>query len=239
MGVPPFRGSLARLDAGLVSDLGAERRAAAGRDLSVRVERLDVGPWRPGADEYGASGGIGLLIVEGFMVRRMQLAHRAAGEVLGPGDLLRPWQDDGEHTVYPFSAGWRVVKPMSIAVLDRGITIRLAPYPEITAALVGRAMARSRRACGQLVLAQFGTVRNRLLLALWHMADEWGRVRLEGPVLPICFTHEMLGLIIGARRPAVTTALRELAAQGQVIQDDDTFRLCGDPPEDLALLRGH
>ena len=39
------------------------------------------------------------------------LGHRAAGELLAEGDVLRPWEDDGEHAAYPFAASFRVVEP--------------------------------------------------------------------------------------------------------------------------------
>jgi len=232
------RGSLCALDPGLVTGLEGVRLAAAERDLVVRLVRLARGTWRPGPNEYGAQGGIGLLIVEGFMIRRVEVAHRAAGELLGPGDLLRPWQDDGAHAVYPFSAGWRVLDAMVVAVLDRALAQRLGPYPEVTGELVGRAMTRSRRVTGQLALAQFGSVRHRVLLALWHLADDWGRVRPDGILVPVSLTHEVLGLLVGARRPAVTSALGELAAEGLVVHDRDAYRLTGEPPEDLVLVRG-
>jgi hypothetical protein len=238
MVVPVQRGSLPALDRRLVAGLAGVRLAAAERDLVVRLSRLPRGIWRPGPNEYGAEGGIGLLIVEGFMIRRVEVAHRAAGELLGPGDLLRPWQDDGDHAVYPFAAGWRVLDAMVVAVLDRALAQRLGPYPEVTGALVGRAMARSRRVTGQLALAQFGSVRHRVLLALWHLADDWGRVRPDGILVPVSLTHEMLGLLVGARRPAVTSALGELAADGLVVHGRAAYRLLGRPPEDLALVRG-
>jgi hypothetical protein len=236
--VPGQRGSLCALDRRLAAALTGVRLAAAERDLVVRLHRLPRGAWRPGPNEYGAEGGIGLLIVEGFVMRRVGVAHRAAGELLGPGDLLRPWQDDGEHAVYPFASGWRVLDAMVVAVLDRALAQRLGPYPEVTGALVGRAMARSRRVTGQFALAQFGSVRHRVLLALWHLADDWGRVRPDGILVPVSLTHEMLGLLVGARRPAVTSALGELAAEGLVVHDKEAYRLTGEPPEDLALVRG-
>jgi CRP/FNR family transcriptional regulator, cyclic AMP receptor protein len=232
------RARLLDLDPSLTAGLSAPRLIAARRDLVVGVRRMETGMWRPGRDEYAARGGIGLLIVGGFMVRRVEVAHRAAGELLGPGDLLRPWQDDGEHAVYPFSSGWRVLDRMAIAVLDRAFTARLGPYPEITSELVGRAMARSRRVTGHLALAQFGSVRHRVLLALWHLADDWGRVTPDGIVVPVPLTHEMLGMLVGARRPAVTSSLGELATRGRVVQEHGGFRLLGEPPEDLGLLRG-
>lgn len=91
-------------------------------------------------------------------------------------------------------------------MLDLGFAARLGPFPEVTAALVGRAMDRSRGVAGHLVLAQPGSVEHRVQLALWHMADVWGHVSRDGVQLPLPLTHA----IIGARRPAVTTALGTL-----------------------------
>ncbi len=89
------------------------------------------------------------------------------------------------------------------------------------------------------MLAQLASVEHRVLLVLWHLADLWGRVRPDGIVLPIRLTHQMVGLVIGARRPAVTTALGALAEQGRVAaQPDGGFLLTGDPPGDLKLRRG-
>src|SRR5437763_17194407 len=95
------------------------RRGALARDrLMVRVERVERGRWTPRAGEFGAVGGIGLLVAEGLAIRQVSLAHRAAAELLGPGDVLRPWEDDGEHAAYPFSASFRLIEPLTLAVLD-------------------------------------------------------------------------------------------------------------------------
>jgi hypothetical protein len=233
------RRSLLDFDPDLGEGLDPARFATAERHLVCRLERVGVGDWRPGPEVYGARGGIGLILVEGFMVRLVALEHRTAGEVLGPGDLLRPWQDDGEHAVYPFEAAWRAIQPMTFGVIDKVLTARLGPFPEVTSALAGRAMARSRRIAGHLVLAQLASVEHRVLLALWHMADLWGRVRTDGIVVPIRLTHELLGSIVGARRPSVTAALSALDEQGLAhAQPGGGFLLTGEPPSDLPLVRG-
>lgn len=178
-------------------------------------------------------------MVEGFLVRNVTLEHRAGAELLGPGDLLRPWQDGEEHMAYPYTPGWRIIAPVTVAVLDLPFTTRLAPYPQIIAALVGRAMRRSRRLAEHLVLAQLASVEHRLLLVLWHLADEWGRVGPRGVVLPLPLTHKMLGLIVGARRPSVTSALGVLRERGLVDPErTGGYLLSGAPPQDLPLLRG-
>jgi CRP/FNR family transcriptional regulator, cyclic AMP receptor protein len=233
------RRALLAFDPDLGGALEPVRRAQAERQLVARLTRLAAGSWHPGPDALGSEDGIGLLIVDGFLLRRCALEHRAAGEVLGPGDLLRPWEDGGEHAVYPYEQDWRVLQTVTVAVLDLPFTGRLGAYPEVTAALTGRAMARSRRVTGNLVLAQLASVEHRVLLALWHMADQWGRVRPDGVVVPVPLTHAMLGLVVGARRPSVTAALGELAERGVVCPEAaGGFRLTGGPPKDLPLIRG-
>lgn len=233
------RGRLLELDPDLAERIEEPRRSSAVHELVVRLAPLAVGPWTPEEDAFGAVNGIGLLVIDGFMLRQVALEHRAAAEVLGPGDILRPWQDDGEFAVYPYTPGWRVVLPMRVAILDLAATTRLGRHPEVVAALVGRAMSRSRRIAGHLVLAQLGSVEHRVLLALWHMSDLWGRVGPRGIVLPVPLTHAMLGLLVGARRPSVTAALGTLADKGLVCPEENGgFRLTGEPPADLPLLRG-
>ena len=233
------RGSLLGFDPDLGEGLDPAHLAAATRQLVCRLEHVRAGDWHPEPDEYHARGGIGLIIADGFMVRHVALEHRAAAELLGPGDLLRPWQDDGEHAAYPFSAGWRILSPVTFGVLDRAFVGRLGPFPDVTAALMGRAMARSRRVAGHLVLAQLASVEHRVLLALWHLADLWGRVRPDGIVVPVRLTHETLGLMVGARRPSVTAAIRSLDEQRLACPEPGGgYLLKGDPPQDLPLLRG-
>ena len=135
--------------------------------------------------------------------------------------------------------GGGVLERASLAVLDRGFTTRLAPYPEVTANIVGRAMERSRRVAGNLVLSQLASVEHRVLLSLWHMADYWGRVRPDGVLLPVNFAHEMLGLVVGARRPSVTNALSTLSRDGLVRAEPPLgYLLTREPPGDLPLVRG-
>lgn len=233
------RGHLLRLDPDLGEGLDGERLRLAEQHLLVRLTHLRTGDWQPDPDAFAAEGGIGLLMTRGFLVREVALGHRGAAELLGPGDLLRPWQDGGEHTIYPYTASWRVLAPVSFAVLDPPFGVRSSRFPEVTANLVGRVMARSRRSTGQVVLSQFASVEHRVLLALWHMSDDWGRVRPDGIVVPIPLTHKLLGLIVGARRPSVTAALGSLARQGLACPEaDGGFLLTGEPPTDLQLVRG-
>ncbi|MDQ3850869.1 MAG: Crp/Fnr family transcriptional regulator [Actinomycetota bacterium] len=225
-------------DPDLGEHLDARREALARHHLIARLERVDAGGWEPKEDAFEAIGGLGLLIVEGLALRQVSLGPRAAAELLGAGDLLRPWEDDGEHAAYPFSASFRVIQPLRLAVIDRDLTVKLMHFPEVVSRLVGRVMARSRRVVGHLVIAQLTSVDTRLHVVLWHLADRFGRVRPDGVHLPLHLTHETLGLIVGARRPGVTSALGRLVERGLVDpQPKGGWLLRGDPPEAITSLR--
>jgi CRP/FNR family transcriptional regulator, cyclic AMP receptor protein len=59
-------------------------------------------------------------------------------------------------------------------------------------------------------------VEDRLHAMLWLLAERWGRVTPEGVTLPLRLTHELLGQLVGAKRPTVSLAMKELEARGAV-----------------------
>src|SRR5437763_1652555 len=130
---------------------------------------------------------------------------------------------------------WHDGEPLTLAVLDAPAMQRLMVFPEIVSHLMGRVMRRSRRVVGYLVIAQLTAVDTRLHVALWHMADRFGKVRPDGIVVPLSLTHEILGLIIGARRPSVTAAMGRLV-QRELVEPlpEGGWLLKGDPPETIS-----
>ena len=51
-----------------------------------------------------------------------------------------------------------------------------------------------------------------------------------GIVVPLVLSHRLIGELVGARRPTVSTALAELARDGQLSRrDDGTWLLTGEP----------
>jgi hypothetical protein len=69
---------------------------------------------------------------------------------------------------------------------------------------------------------------------MWLLAESWGRVTPAGTTLPLSLTHDALGALIGARRPTVTLALRELTERGAVIRQDQGWLLLEAPPHTAA-----
>src|SRR5829696_8467100 len=77
-------------------DLGAllseQRRSEAERRLLVSTHRLSVGAWDVSRLAGASADHIGLLILDGVIARELIVADHVSAELLGPGDLIRPWQ---------------------------------------------------------------------------------------------------------------------------------------------------
>jgi hypothetical protein len=73
-------------------------------------------------------------------------------------------------------------------------------------------------------------VDRRLLALFWHLAERWGRVVSDGVLVPLTLSHRLLGQLVGARRPTVSTALADLAREDQIQRrPDGTWLLKGEP----------
>src|SRR3954452_13421857 len=211
-------------------------RPRALTEAVARVETLDVGMW----DEPDSPGdhrdGFGLLVLDGMLARRVTLGRFDCTELLGQGDLLRPWSFEGASLAsVPSRVTWNVVEPVRLASLDRRFALSVSPWPEVAASLMDRIVQRARWLAFQLAVCHVVRVDTRLLLMMWHFADRWGRMTVEGARVKLPVTHSVLASVVGARRPSVTTALGRLQDHGLIERlPDGAWLLLGSPPEDFA-----
>ena len=217
-------------DPDLAGALDGTRLAAAQRELRTAAVDVPTGRWDPAPQVRAARDGFGLLILDGAIARRLGTRRRSGAELIGVGDILRPWQGDNGDSSMPFEISWRVIEPVRLALLDSRFLMRVAPYPEIAAALVGRAVGRSRNVLTHMAIAHHPRVDERLLLLLWHMADRWGRVTPHGVSLSLRLTHELLADLIAVQRPSVTLSLQQLERQGRISREGGKILLIGQPP---------
>ncbi len=197
--------------------------------LPAHVLTVEKGSWTPPALEPGS---LGLLVLSGLMTRRVYVGLASSSELVGQGDILRPAEDGLISEVTPHTAVWRVLSETEIAVIDRRATRLLGGSPDLSAAIAARLLRRARCLAYLMAAQHLRRADDALLATLWHVAAMWGKVTLDGVVLPFRFTHDALAEIIGARRPTVTIAVRSLESQGRLRREPrGRWLLLGDPPE--------
>jgi CRP/FNR family cyclic AMP-dependent transcriptional regulator len=223
--------SLLDLDPDLAQPLDdAARREARSRLLTPLVA-VAPGPWVPPSGPSEGGAGLGMLVVEGWLLRDVAVAQTACTELLGPGDVIRPW-DEEPSPILVTEVAWRALSDCRLAVLDRALVMALAAWPSVFEALLARTIARVQTLAATLAIHSIRGLETRLLALLWHLADHHGRVSPDGVVLPLPLTHKTIALLAGATRPSVSTSLKELEHRGRLTRRaDGAYVLHGGPPD--------
>jgi hypothetical protein len=183
---------------------------------------------------------VGLLVLDGLLGRELLAEDVRSLELLGPGDLLRPWGDSARADLLHAVVRWSALADTRLAILDRSVAPRLGRYPELYCALLERGAERSRRLAISQAISQFNRVDRRVLVLLRHLAERWGKVTPDGVTVPLALSHRMLAQLVGARRPTVSTAVSELTRAGEVARrPDGTWILTSTPvgPPELETAR--
>lgn len=203
----------------------ANARAAVQECVAPRLV-LDPGPWRPPMDPDRCQSWMGLLVLDGLLTRAVDIDGHRAQELLGPGDLLRPWDDEGRSASIPSVSSWCINETASVAVLDERFAARAARWPDVAVGLLRAVTKRSHAKASILALTRARRADERLMLLFWHLADRWGSVGADGVHLPLRLTHALLAELVCLRRPTVSMALSQLRSRGDLTRlPDGTWRL--------------
>jgi hypothetical protein len=223
-------------DLGDLLDEGELERAR--HEALTRVQRLSPGEWDASAALEPAAHHRGFLIIDGLLSRTVDVLGRRCVELVGNGDVMRPWQWDEEGSHVRAEVGWTILEPTRLAVLDHRLVLRLVPWPQLGLELFNRGTRRAHHLAVALAIAHHQRVDDRLLLTLWHLAERWGRVHSDGIVVPLPLGHQRLADLIGARRQSVTTAMGGLTRSGAISRrDNGHWLLHGKPPAELRHHR--
>lgn len=229
----PTVAPLLTLDPDLGDHLTGARRAAAERELLVRVAHVPVGRWDP--ERYLGPGpaNLGLLLVRGLVTRELRVEDTTSAELLASGDLVKAAAGDDHSQTLSTPLRWTALTPTRAAVLDAGVLAQLLNrFPEVLLALIQRLEGRARHLALTQAISQMTGVDRRLEAFFWYMADRWGRVTPEGVLVPLQLSHRLLASLVGARRPTVSTALAGLAARGCLRRHPAGWLLTGPAPAD-------
>jgi hypothetical protein len=226
--------SIVDADPDLADLLDPREQERARREALTRVQRLSPGRWDAADAHEPAEHHRGFLVVEGLLCRTVNVLGRHCVELVGHGDVMRPWSWDEVGSHVRAEVGWSVLEPTQLAVLDHQFVLRIVPWPQLGLELFNRGTRRAHHLAVALAITHHQRVEDRLLLTLWHLAERWGRVTRDGIVVPLPLSHQRLADLVGAQRQSVTTAMGVLQRSGAVSRrDDGDWVLHGEPPEEL------
>lgn len=221
----------------LAADLTPDQVQRALSALVVPAIRIQRGQWDCEAcanDDRLTGALIGLLVIDGIVVREMRLGPNVSAQLCGPGDLLE-LLSAGDQRSLPALATMSVPRTAVLALLDDRVLAASRRWPRLGGRLLAQAMRQVGDAGAHQAISQLARVEDRLLALFWHLADRWGRVLSDGVRIDLPLTHETIGQVIGARRSTVTLGLGALRAEGLLQRQlDGAWLLAHDSLQRLA-----
>jgi CRP/FNR family transcriptional regulator, cyclic AMP receptor protein len=189
------------------------------REAIVPAWQVDEGTWHPPViDPHRVP--FGLLLLDGFLACDTVLPESRSVDLLGPGDVLRPWVAPGEESA-DVDVEWEALESCVIAALDVRFASVALRHPGIITTLLDREVAHASWMALHLAICHIVGLDKRLESMLWHLSERWGRVSKDGVILPLRFSHEFLAKLVGVRRPSVTSAISRLRQEGVLERRSD------------------
>jgi CRP-like cAMP-binding protein len=214
----PLRRSVLDLDSDLGAGIPSEDWVAARRQFPSDLVLVRSGV-SVELRSLGARAAAGVLIVQGLLCREVRIRDRYMVEFLGPGDVVQP--PAAERPRLGAEVQVTVISDAVLSLLGEAFARSAARWPVLLTNLLGRLEAQRERLAIQGLITHLPRAEHRLLLMLWHLGDSWGRVTVDGMMLPLSLTHDLLGHLTGSRRSTVSLAMKELEANGTVRRLDN------------------
>jgi CRP/FNR family transcriptional regulator, cyclic AMP receptor protein len=222
--------SLLEIEPDLAGVLSDEQRA------EVRRFWLPVADVDKGGDVAGLleeSGAFGAIVLEGMLVQDLQISKDPTLRLIGPGSFAPP-PGGGFRSMPVLGARLFVPVPTRLVLLGDQVLIAARRWPWIVSFMHARMLEHSEHLATQLAICQLPRVEDRLIALMWLLAEFWGRVTPTGVKVPVSLSHEVLGGLVGARRPTVTLAVSKLAERGSLIRQGDGWLILEPPPAPLS-----
>jgi CRP-like cAMP-binding protein len=220
---------LLEVDPDLAERIPLEQRAQAHEQALARMATLPRGPLTRELLDRSRSSVHGLLLLEGLVSRNVHLGDTTTIQLIGAGDLLEPAALPLTTTLVPVEVTWTVLEPASAALIDDDFVLSVHRWPELVVGLFERVGTQTARFGTHCAISQLSRVEDRIEALLWFLAERWGRVSKHGIVLPLRLTHETIGLMLGAKRPTVSLAVKRLEANGVLMRRNDGSWLLREP----------
>lgn len=205
----------------LGSNLTVEERVTVER-ITVPVLSMPKGQV-PFDELLRRRAALAAVVAEGLILHQLAVGSEPGLRILGPGDVIAAPSSDPPEVLG--SSTYRARASTRLALVGNEFLTAACHVPRLFVGLQRANAAQVERLAAQLVICQLPRVADRVHAMLWLLADSYGRVTPAGTRLALSLTHEVLGALVGARRPTVTLALGELAKRGVLIPQDGGWLL--------------
>jgi CRP-like cAMP-binding protein len=165
--------------------------------------------------------GFDFLLVEGIVLKETRLANRAALELLGPGDVLGPPLSAIDQIESRAVSRYLAHGGVSLAELGARFRAAARRWPGLSDVLLDRLARQTHRASMHLAMLHLPRIEDRIIALFSDLAERFGQMTPEGALIELDLTHEVIGHLVGSRRPTVTLALQSLAANGTLVRRED------------------
>lgn len=220
-------GRVLDLDPDLGASLTAQEREHARRVCVANVVHVATGDWPLTREGLGGdrAGVFASIVIDGILCREVSMGPHRTLELLCAGDVLLPPAEDPDADPVRTPVVHTALHGLTVMVLGAPFLRAAARWPSLGQAVHDRLAVQHLRLIRQSFALHLPRAEHRLLLFLWTLAQRCGRVRRDGLLLPVQFTHEALSHLIGARRSTVSLALAALRAGGQISVSEEGFLL--------------
>jgi hypothetical protein len=183
--------------------------------LTVGVRQLAPGSTEPVVPNEDTR----VLIARGLVAQQIRLAGTRSVVMAWDGDVIGAAHEPPDWIDHPMH--WEVLETAILADLDEQFLQSAAECPGVLKRLGERVARVQSRLTLSVAVSHLSRVEHRILAVLLLLAEDRGRATVDGLVLRMPLTHERLGELIGARRPTVSLAMRELDSLGLVRKGPD------------------
>jgi CRP/FNR family transcriptional regulator, cyclic AMP receptor protein len=167
------------------------------------------------------AGAFDFVIIDGVVLKETTLVRWAALELLGPGDVLAPpltaTRQLESRAVSRYLAHGRV----SLAALGPHFRQARRRWPGIANLLHECLGLQSHRTSMHVAMLHQPRVEDRVIALFADLAERFGHVTADGILVRLPLTHDIIGGLVGSRRPTVTLALQQLASDGMLERLED------------------
>ena len=168
------------------------------------------------------------IILEGIVFKETTLLSRTALEMLGPGDVLAPPLTAIRQVESRAVSRYVAHGHVALMTLNDRFRMAAARWPRLADVLHDRLGQQTHRASMHLAMLHLPRVEDRLVALFADLGERFGRMTGEGIVVPVPLTHDVIGRLVGSRRPTVSLALQSLASEGTLIRRDADWVLTAD-----------